>query len=107
MDECKPLTVGAVAMGTYVRVVVRGVPRAAAEALIGGEGTYSPVATAAGATGRASAISPVHHRHAVFPLVFRVEGHPITWKLPGTSTNFRPRHRHAFQPSFQEVNGIL
>ena len=47
---------GGIPVGTFVRIIVKGVPRAAAEALLGGEGAYNPVPTALGATGIGGAV---------------------------------------------------
>ena len=46
----------AIEVGTYVRLVISGVPKIAAMALLGGDGAYAPVATAAGATGTGGAV---------------------------------------------------
>lgn len=54
--ETQRAATDAVPVGTYVRLVVEGVPLVAAQALLGGEGAYAPTATAAGAAGAGGAL---------------------------------------------------
>ena len=56
VQNAETKAIAGVPVGAFVRVVVRGVPRVAAEALLSGAGAYKPVATAAGATGPAGAV---------------------------------------------------
>jgi pre-rRNA-processing protein TSR1 len=53
VQRCAP---EAVEVGTYARLVVEGVPKIAAEALLDGSGAYAPTATAAGASGEGGTV---------------------------------------------------
>ena len=54
--ETQRAATDAVPVGTYVRLIVEGVPLVAAQALLGGAGAYAPTATAAGAAGAGGAL---------------------------------------------------